>query len=266
MNKFKVLMAFSAIFLAFVVIYSLFPKTNSKNLTLKTPEPKTPEVLGSPDINEEVLRKEIVFNQEKFTVISIKVENIENIVLGSNLLEKYSSDELFARLDCTVLISGGFYTKENTPVGLFIEDGNLSKNFLTNHLFDGVFSINFSLTPRITREVPKDGLKYAVQSGPMLIENSFIQKLSIRNDKPARRVVAATTGDNEIVFMIIYDEISKLVGPDLKDLPNILDVWQTESGISLADAINLDGGSASAFISEEIKLTESSPIGSYFCL
>lgn len=252
--------------IAIAVVYSLFLKSSSGSSPAETLKSETTEVLGSPEINKDVLIKEIIFNQDKFTAISIKVNNIENIILGSNTHEKYSSNEILDRLNCKVLVSGGFYTKENSPVGLFIDDGNLIKSFLTNTLFDGVFSINYLLTPRITRDIPKDNLKYAIQSGPVIVENSFAQNLSIKNDKPARRVVAATTGENLVVFIVLFDNNSRLLGPLLEDLPKILSIWQSESGISVADAINLDGGSASAFVSEEFTLTESSAIGSYFCV
>lgn len=266
MNKTTVISLGAAVtFLSALFVFYL--RNNfSTNTLLENSNSETREVLGSPSLGKDVLLTEIIFNEEKYKMTSLKVESAENIRLGSNLTEKLSSNELFKQINCSVLISGGFYTKEYTPVGFFVEEGNLSKNFLTNDLFDGVFSINFSLTPRITREVPKDDLKYAIQSGPILIENAKAQNLSIRNDKPERRVVAAITGDNQVIYMIIYKETSKLIGPFLAELPEVLRLWQNKTGILLADAINLDGGSASAFISEEFRLTESSLLGSYFCI
>jgi hypothetical protein len=79
-------------------------------------------------------------------------------------------------------------------------------------------------------------------------------------------MIAMVTGDNKVIFMSIYNESSKFMGPYLADLPQILEIAQDKIGFLIADAINLDGGSASAFYFRDFQLSEASPIGGFFCV
>jgi len=79
-------------------------------------------------------------------------------------------------------------------------------------------------------------------------------------------VISAVTGDNKLIFMVIYDPKSVFLGPELVDLPQIVSLVSAENDLNIADAINLDGGSASAFKSRDFSLSEISPVGSFFCL
>lgn len=90
--------------------------------------------------------------------------------------------------------------------------------------------------------------------------------MSVKNDKQARRVVAGVTGENKLIFLVFYDNNQYYSGPYLNDLPDLVDKTGKSLDLNIADAINLDGGSASAFISDDIKLTELTPVGSFFCI
>jgi hypothetical protein len=109
-------------------------------------------------------------------------------------------------------------------------------------------------------------LRLAVQTGPVLIENAQTQSLNINNDSPNRRMVAIVSGENKIAFLSVYDENSAYLGPNLADLPKVLGDFESQTGITIADAINLDGGTASALISSDYSVNELSPIGSFFCI
>ena len=74
------------------------------------------------------------------------------------------------------------------------------------------------------------------------------------------------TGDNTLYFIIIYNENQVFDGPFLQDMPSVMSEIQKETGIVFADAINLDGGTASTFYSDEVNLSEMSPVGSFFCI
>src|SRR5258708_5696859 len=111
----------------------------------------------------------------------------------------------------------------------------------------------------------RDPLKLALQSGPILKENNEFKNLSIIDDHPARRIVMGVTGENKAVLMVIYKDGSSFDGPLLGNLPTVLKTFEEKSGTTLADAINLDGGGASAFYSGDTILTEASPVGSFFC-
>ncbi len=231
-------------------------KTLEKSLAV------SPQSLGEPTRYSKTYDFEF---DQIYKVNLYEIESIDNLFLKINLPEKQPASKIFSNENCSFLVNAGFYTKEGDPVGLFISEGKKIRDFSKNQLFDGVFSVNSMATPRITIEQPKDSLRVALQSGPILIENARPQKLSLKNDKPARRVVLAITGENKIIFLIFYKKDSAYLGPLLNSLPEMLQKFQEENGLNIADAINLDGGTASAFYTKEVSVVEASPVGSYFC-
>lgn len=205
------------------------------------------------------------FDNQNLTIAWFKVENPEKLKLIPNFSEKSSSKETVSTQNCQFLSSAGFYTTTNLPIGLFIADGKQINSWQQNSLLDGILSINYLATPRITRNLPQDPLKLAIQSGPIIKENAGFQTLRIQNDNNSRRLVAAITGENSLYFLVIYDSNSNYSGPLLGNLPNVFKNFEEKEGIIFADIINLDGGGASAFISSDTSLSEISPVGAFFC-
>jgi uncharacterized protein YigE (DUF2233 family) len=164
------------------------------------------------------------------------------------------------------MVNGGFYDVDSSPLGLVTSDRSQIAPFRRNNLLNGILSINEFDTPRITRAVPADSLVHAVQTGPVLWENGSSVELQIQNDEPSRRVIGVVTGSNELLFFVFYNPKSVFLGPPLTELPDILKTLNDEFGLNIADAINLDGGSASIFITPDFSLSEISPVGSYWCI
>ena len=187
------------------------------------------------------------------------VNDLSSLQLFSNLDEKQSAINLKQKYDCQILTSAGFYDTENQHLGWFQVNGIEMSPRQNNRLFDGFLSIS---SGRIDLDFrPRLGADYGLQSGPMLVFDSKPLKLTIKDDQPRRRVVAALTGDNQLIFMVILSPDSNYAGPLLAETPKlVLGINQ-----AITAAINLDGGSASAFISQDIALKEYSPIGGYFC-
>ena len=206
------------------------------------------------------------YNNQNLTVAWFNIDSPEKLTLIPNFDEKFSANVVKEKYGCKFLVNAGYYSKDAKPIGLFIADGQTISRWQKNYLLNGIFSINKLLTPRITRTEPKDLLTIAIQTGPLIKENATYLQISAGNSNPDRRVLAAVTGENKTVFLIIYDKNSVFLGPQLSNLPGILKIFEEKSGLALADIINLDGGTASAFISPEVSLPEISPVGSFFCL
>ena len=66
--------------------------------------------------------------------------------------------------------------------------------------------------------------------------------------------------------MALYFPDQEYSGPLLARVPYILEKIAKKEQITIPDAINLDGGSASAFLSPDTHLTELNPVGGYFCI
>lgn len=209
---------------------------------------------------------EFDFKGQKLTVGWFEVFDTTKLNLTANFKEKLAGKEIIYRNSCNFLVSAGFYSKDEKPIGLFISDGKTLSSWQKNPLFNGIFSVNYLDTPRITRELPADPLRIAVQAGPLLKENASYLKLSLKNDGPERRVLVATTGENKTLFLVVYSNESVFVGPKLSDLPEVLKIFEEKAEITLADALNLDGGTASVFYSKDVSLEEASSVGAFFCL
>lgn len=194
-----------------------------------------------------------------------EVPDTAKLILIPNFEEKLNLKEAAQENNCTVIVNAGFYSLTNLPLGLFISEGKTLKTYNQNNLLNGVYSVNYMGIPRITRTPPQDSLRIVLQSGPVLIENDQAQELKLVNDKSARRTVAATTGENKTVFILVFDDTSDFAGPYLEDMPSILTLFEQKVGINIADALNLDGGTASGAWDGDFYLSSASPIGSFFC-
>lgn len=195
---------------------------------------------------------------------SISVES--DITLIPNFLEKQNSQTVRDNQTCQYLTNGGFYTQTNTPLGLFVVEGKTISKYKNSSLFNGIFSVARDGKAAITTEIPSGDTRFQLQSGPILINGGEPIALRLKNDEIARRIFVAITGDGKVIFGVAFDPESTFDGPNLADLPGILDSFQKKTNIIFDMALNLDGGSASAFASEGIFLQELSGVGSFFCI
>lgn len=156
---------------------------------------------------------------------------------------------------CRYGTNGGFYTKENKPIGLVVANSKTLNPAQNNKLFNGYLS-----NRGISFDIPSDAI-WAVQTGPVLWNNNQSMKVNTTNDKSARRNVAILSIDDKLYFAIFYNPQASVLGPYLNDLPEILKLLN----ISIKSAINLDGGGASAFYDGKTFLEESDPVGTILC-
>jgi uncharacterized protein YigE (DUF2233 family) len=219
-------------------------------LTLVTP---TVSPLPSPSISPALMA------HGEYRYASVVISDVSNLSLTSNLSERRDAAGLAAAKKCQFLTNAGFYDTSNQHLGWFYTQGEEISPAITNRLFDGFLSLVAGQAV-IGFDRPEDAV-WGVQSGPVLVHDGIPLKLSIREDQPRRRVVAAINDNQDLIFMVIVSSQSEYGGPLLADLPQLVKSIDPE----IAAAINLDGGSASAFYSSEIQLKEYSPIGGYFC-
>lgn len=196
----------------------------------------------------------------------VKVPDLGRFFLYPNFKERLSTQELLKQEGCQSLVSAGFYTKENEPIGLFITEGEQIKNRVESRLFDGIFSVDRNNEAKISLQTPQENVRLALQSGPVLIKDGKVLKLQIKEDKSARRVVLALNKTGEVYFLAIFNKDSVFEGPLLAELPRVVKSLEEKMDVEFLDALNLDGGSASAFYSDFLSLSELTPIGSFFCI
>jgi len=155
--------------------------------------------------------------------------------------------------------------KEGEHIGLFVMEGERLSKWAKNALFNGVFGTDNEIV-FVSEGVPENDSRFAVQAGPILVKDNSAQSLKLKSDQQERRIVVGISEEGRAIFLVIFDPNSLFIGPNLSDLPSVLKMFEEKSGIKFKDALNLDGGTASAFYSPDVSLAELSPIGSFFCV
>ncbi len=206
------------------------------------------------------------FNNLRLRVAWIEVSNLENLSLFSNLPTSETAEKRIREKSCKYLVNGGFYSEARRPIGAFVSEGETVNRSSRNNLFNGVFSVNDQEEPKITNNLGLGNVRFAVQSGPILISDGQLQQINLRSDAGERRTVVAINSQKRVVFLSIFNPESVYLGPHLSELADVLREFEKKTGNKFSFALNLDGGTASAFYSDSINLPELSPIGSYFCI
>ena len=222
-------------------------------LTVVNPVPSPSTSLGVIDPSPQLQS----LGQYRYAVFA--VNDLSRLKLFSNLTKKQESPLLKQLNNCQMLVNAGFYDEQDQHLGWFQVNGRELSPKQNNRLFDGYLSITSGAAE--IGFAPRPAADFGLQSGPVLVFDAKPLKLTIKDDQPRRRMAAAITQDEQLIFLVILSPQSDYSGPLLADTPRIvLSINQ-----DIVAAINLDGGSASAFIAPEVNLPEYQPIGGYFC-
>ena len=193
----------------------------------------------------------------------------KNLILYPNFDQKMGSSQLIIEKHCQLLVNGGFYTEGGQPIGWFVTEGKEQSPRLINRLLNGQFWIGKSGNNFIginDKDLVGDDIYSGLQTGPLLMKDNQLLELLIKNDKPRRRMVATRSSAGELILLAITSDSSFFEGPLLQTLPAVIEAIGTKENTKINAAVNLDGGSASAFYSDKIHIKEATWIGSYFCL
>lgn len=210
--------------------------------------------------------KEVIFQEKKFLFLEQRISRPEKLVLLPNFEKKLPSTQLSRENNCRFLINGGFYDQQDQPLGWFFTQKSLFKKEIKSALLNGFFFQNEQGVIKIEDISPSAPVVWGLQTGPLLIFQNQPVRLSLVRDEQARRMVAALNQKDELIFLVITGGDSLAIGPLLTDLPAVVKKIGEELKEEFKTAVNLDGGTASAFINQEKTIKEYSFIGSFFCL
>jgi uncharacterized protein YigE (DUF2233 family) len=150
--------------------------------------------------------------------------------------------EVMTQEHALAAVNGGYFDPEDAPVGLLVSDGKKITPLSTARLLSGVL---LSTTKRV--EIvrahgfkPDKQIRAAVQCGPLLLDNAK-PLAGLNNTRPARRTFAAVNGRGTAAALGYCSSVS------LAQLGEILSLTNLAGGVKFARALNLDGGSSSAF-------------------
>lgn len=186
-----------------------------------------------------------------------------DVDLISNFSEKIPSEEILRTNGCLFGSNGGFYKKEGGPLGLFLSKGKFFGKEIQSATFNGFF---WKKGEKLFLD--RKGLKnweeadFALQAGP-LFDVGYLGKGSFIDEEERRRVLVANDRQGKYYLLAIIEKDNNYGGPRLGEITEIL----RKSGVTDFDrALNLDGGSASAFYGENgQKVWEIVNVGSFLC-
>jgi uncharacterized protein YigE (DUF2233 family) len=149
--------------------------------------------------------------------------------------------EMMRHEECLAGVNGGYFNEQFAPIGLRIANGEVIAPLQRARLITGLLvgssrgvqivrSREFSRRPEVT---------VALQCGPFLVDRS--RPIGGLNDaRLARRTFAATTTGSRAVLGVCSSV-------SLAELAKILATTSLTEDLKIERALNLDGGSSSAF-------------------
>lgn len=145
--------------------------------------------------------------------------------------------ETMQREGCLAGVNGGYFDPDYAPVGLLISDGRLMAPLRKARLLSGVVSMaNGQVQIQRPAEFSMKTKPFAArQCGPFLV-NGGKAIAGLNDTREARRTFVATLGDDRAAIgYCSYVTLAQLAAA------------LASSGLNIQRALNLDGGSSSAF-------------------
>ena len=138
-------------------------------------------------------------------------------------------------------VNGGYFDEQFKPIGLRIVNSQMLTPLKRARLITGVLlaSQRSVQIVRAREFSQRQKIEAAIQCGPFLVDRS--QRVPGLNDSQQARRTFAATETNERALLGFCSEVS------LADLANILAKTPIAADAKIQRALNLDGGSSSAF-------------------
>jgi len=138
-------------------------------------------------------------------------------------------------------VNGGYFDPQNAPVGLLISDGKLIAPFRKARLLSGVLVATKGRVEilRAAEYSSRKTTTAALQCGPFLVDGGAAVP-GLNNTKSARRTFVLTTGSDR-------GALGFCSPVTLAQMGEILATARLTPDLKIQRALNLDGGSSSAF-------------------
>jgi len=145
------------------------------------------------------------------------------------------------REKCAAGVNGGYFSPDFAPIGLLISDTRMIAPLRRARLITGVLSASARGVQimRVREFSRPEKISGAVQCGPFLVDHYELVR-GLDGSTAARRTFAATIR-NDRALLGVCSEVS------LAELAAILTTTRLADDLKIQRALNLDGGSSSAF-------------------
>ena len=148
---------------------------------------------------------------------------------------------VMAQENCLAGVNGGYFDPDYAPIGLLIVDGKMIVPLQRARLLTGVLTASARGVQiiRIREFSRQQKFNAAVQCGPFLVDLGRRVR-GLEETRVARRTFVAVGGVDRAALGFCSDV-------SLSDLAKILATTSLAEGFKIQRALNLDGGSSSAF-------------------
>jgi exopolysaccharide biosynthesis protein len=142
---------------------------------------------------------------------------------------------------CFASVNGGYFDPDYAPIGLLISDGKVIAPLRRARLITGVLAASPREVKilRVSEFSKKQKFNAAVQCGPFLVDTGRSVR-GLEKTREARRTFAAAGPANRAALGFCS-------GVSLSELAKILATARLADDFKIDRALNLDGGSSSAF-------------------
>lgn len=156
--------------------------------------------------------------------------------------------------------NGSFFSTEFEPLGLLISEGKLIFPAHKSQLMNGVFLITNKGQPKTInysdfleeQEILLPEIDFAIQSGPILINQKGQVIADKENNKKAGRTAIGLSKTNEIIVIILRQSLlDRDNSLTLFDFANTLSESKELNELGLHSVVNLDGGNSSGIATND---------------
>jgi uncharacterized protein YigE (DUF2233 family) len=239
----------------------------------KTPpaptSPLTPTPSLKPNPTETPVSK-ISLKSGTFRYNYRQINKNEILTLIPNFDKQLDSDQIIKNNNCLFGINGGFYLPENKPLGLFEINSTKLGKYSSSLTFNGFLrqssDNHLTILDYDTLLNLSSSSNFVLQSGPLYKLNQS-PKTNFADTKAARRHLIAEDSEGNMFIFSIFGTESNYDGPTLNEIYEFFENPQIKKITNFTVALNLDGGSASAFYdqNQNIHVREIKPLGSFLC-
>ncbi len=162
-------------------------------------------------------------------------------VIDQPAAPRHDLAEVMTERNCLAGVNGGYFDPVDAPVGLLVSEGRVIAPLRKARLLSGVLTATSTRVDivRAAHFALSEKIKAAVQCGPLLVENAA-PVAGLNGERSARRTFAAVDGRGRAALGFCS-------AVSLAQLGKILCLTNVAGEMKIARALNLDGGSSSAF-------------------
>lgn len=212
------------------------------------PDPDWKQISPGLTYNEFKLRK------KDLVIVKIDPAKYEFSIVENDSKNKKTIEEITQESGAVVGFNGGFFTEDFAPTGLLISAGKPLNEWQKADLLDGTFILDKNRTPSIlfnTKPESLENIDFAIQSGPMLINNGAAVAKP-KNGEAASRTVIGIDNQNHIILIILKQSILRLNNKvTLQEIVSLIQEEKELKELGITNLLNLDGGTSSGIFIDQ---------------